>query len=487
MYYLLALLAGVLNALSFSPFDWWPLLVPSFATLFWMWLQSSSSKSFWLGLVFGIGQFGVGASWVYVSIQSFGGMPPVLAGLCVAVFVIILSLFAGATGWCQGLFQRHSHLSRLVFIVPLTYLLFEWVRGWIFSGFPWLTTGYAFLETPLAGLAPIGGVYIVSLIVLISIGTLASLLIVVDRKTVGIAFLLTLIWGGSWFANSYSWTKSQGHIINVAILQNNIDLLDKWNPVRRNEILEEYLQISDAHRDKDLIVWPEGAVPDYLNNLPKEFWQRLENHPSDFAFGGLYQPENTDRYHNTIAAVGDKVLLYSKQHLVPFGEYFPMQKLLGPILKYLTIPMSNFSPWESKQAPLPLAGINFAASICYEDAFPGEWRNQVPTAGALINVSEDMWFGDSFAPHQRLQMAQFRARETERPMVRSSNNGLSSLIDWQGQVQVIAPQFEKAVVVGKIQPRSGVTPYVQYGNYPALILAIILLIPAILFGRRAVR
>lgn len=186
-------------------------------------------------------------------------------------------------------------------------------------------------------------------------------------------------------------------------------------------------------------------------------------------------------------AVNHRVTVYSKQHLVPFGEFFPMQQQLDPILKYLTIPMADFTPWPDTQRPLEVAGVKAAASICYEDAFPQEWRNQVASSGILVNVSEDMWFGNSLAPHQRLQMARFRAREFERPMVRSSNNGLSSLIDWKGKIDVITPQFEKAVAVGIVQPRQGETPYARFGDLPTQVLSVFLLLSALLFGRRRLR
>jgi apolipoprotein N-acyltransferase len=161
-----------------------------------------------------------------------------------------------------------------------------------------------------------------------------------------------------------------------------------------------------------------------------------------------------------------------------------MQWLLGPLVDKLNIPMSNFSHWPQLQKPLHAAGHAFAASICYEDAFPGEWRNQVPASGFLLNVSEDMWFGDSLAPHQRLQMARFRSLESGRPMVRASNNGLSSLIDWSGEVVAIAPQFQVAAVTASMQPRSGVTPYTLYGNYPVLMLMAALGVLGMLFGGR---
>ena len=480
MNYLLALGAGVLSVGAFAPFRWWWLFLVAMGILFLLWEQADRGRAFRLGLVFGLGQFGAGVYWVYVSIQTFGGMPPVLAGICVFGLVFVLALFPAISGWLQAWFGGAGRAVRLGVLIPVLWLLTEWTRGWIFSGLPWLSAGYAFLDTPLAGLAPVGGVYLVGLIALATVGAVLGMI----RQLSPAAFLAALVpiggWVAGWVLDGHAWSAPQGDRIEVAVIQNNVPLLEKWEEGNRDAIISEYLARSFEHLDKDLVVWPEGAVPDYLENLPPGFWDVLLGHPADFAFGTLHQPPPGTAYYNTLVAVSDGLRLYNKQHLVPYGEFFPMQDLLDPILKYLTIPMADFSPWQSPQEPLPMAGHLAAASICYEDAFPHEWRHQVPEAGFLINVSEDMWFGDTLAPHQRLQMARFRAREAERPMIRSSNNGLSSLINWRGRITEVAPQFEKAVVTGSVQPRTGTTPFVRYGDLPAMILAALMLLAGLL-------
>ena len=487
MSYLVALLAGVLSVLAFSPFEWWFLLAPAFMLLFLVWYRAGPFKAFRLGFVFGLGQFGAGVSWVYISIQSFGGMPPLLAALCVFGLVVWLSLFPAFAGLIQGFFQRWGFLTRVGVIMPISFVVFEWLRGWVITGLPWLSTGYAMLPTSLSGLAPLGGVYLVGLAALVSIGVLMAIIRDTNGRTVTAMVLVAGGWIGSVALDLHTWSVPDGEPIQVALIQNNVALQDKWREDRQLQIIKDYVESSARHGDKDLVVWPEGAIPDYIENLSPQFWQALKQHPADFAFGALHQPEKNGSYYNTVATVSARNMLYNKQHLVPFGEFFPFQQLLDPILKHLTMPMADFSSWSSPQPPLEIAGTTAAASICYEDAFPHEWRRQVPRAGFLLNVSEDMWFGNSLAPHQRLQMAQFRSRESERPMVRSSNNGLSSLISWQGDVYEVAPQFERAVVEGEVQPRRGETPYVRFGDLPALIAAGILLMFGLLFGYRSLR
>ena len=482
---LLAVVAGVLNALSFAPFDWWPLCLLSIAILFSLWLSSSRSAATWYGFVFGLGMFGLGISWMYVSIHTFGGMPAVIAGLCVLLLVMIMSLFPAVTGLVQGYFSSRSMSARTILIMPATWLMFEWLRGWIFTGLPWLTTGYAMLDTPLAGLAPVGGVYLVSILTLITAGVVVALIINLSLGNLLLSLLLALGWITGWQISGARWTQPEGEKISVAIIQNNVPLMLKWDSSRSNQIVADYLEQSARHQDVDLVVWPEAAVPDYLDRIPEEVWRIIREHPADFIFGVLYRKkfDGEWKYFNSIAAVNHQVTLYNKQHLVPFGEYFPLKWLIQPVVDMLDIPMSDFSRWQQPQGTLHVAGNSFAASICYEDAFPEVWRSQVAASGILINVSEDMWFGDSLAPHQRLQMARFRSLESGRPMIRSSNNGLSSVISWKGEVTAIAPQFVKTVVTARVQPRTGMTPYMLYGNYPALILAVVLLLLG-LFGRR---
>ena len=480
---LLALSAGVLNALAFEPFGWWPLALISLMLLFYLWL-GQNSRPFRLGLCFGLGQFGVGISWTYVSIHTYGGMPPLIAAACIVLLVLYLSLYPALAGLLQQWFQPRRQALRLVFIMPAVWLGFEWLRGWLLTGLPWLTTGYALLDTPLGNAAPLGGVYAVSLIALMTAGAAVNLLLTSSARDVLFAGLVAAIWLLAWQARYWVWSTPVGEPIRVALVQNNVPLEYKWEARHRQQIIDDYVRVSRRYPDTDLIVWPEAAVPDYLDNLPPSFWHQLEQHPADFIFGLIYRqgPPDSRRYYNSLIAFGSQTSLYHKQHLVPFGEYFPLQWLLQPLIDLLTIPLSNLSAWPTGQPPLQAAGVRLAASICYEDAFPLEWQNQVPTAGLLINVSEDRWFGDSLAPHQRLQMARFRVRETERAMLRSANSGLSAVIDWNADVLHQAPQFARAVVTARVQPRTGVTPYVAYGDLPALLSALLIFFCAWLFG-----
>jgi apolipoprotein N-acyltransferase len=271
--------------------------------------------------------------------------------------------------------------------------------------------------------------------------------------------------------------QAVGEPIEVAVIQNNISLKDKWQSGQAHVIATRYFEASRPLSGVDLIVWPEGALPAYLDQISAGFLNALHQHPSDFLIGLL---ERSDRvagsdYYNAALGIGEQTSLYRKHQLVPFGEYLPLAPLLGWLLDYLNIPMSDFSAGPGQQAPLPLAGQQIGVSICYEDAFSTRINTALPDATVLANLSEDAWFGDSLAPHQRLQMARARALETGRPMIRSSNNGLSSLIGPDGVVNALAPQFETAIVRGTVQPMTGLTPAVRYGNLPVGLACLFLL------------
>ena len=491
----IALCAGALNVLGFAPFGWWWVGLLSLGVLFGLWLDASRKRAAQLGFCYGLGLFGCGISWMYVSLSTYGGMAWGLAGFCIAVLVAGMALYPAMVGYAQACFARLPAGARLVCVSPALWLGVEWLRGWLLSGFPWLTSGYAMLDTPLANFAPLGGVYLVSLLALVSVGAGVRVLLGWRSRRRGAlpagALPLTLVvalWLGGWLLGGTDarWSAPHGTVIRVALIQNNVALGDKWLPDRAADIVRDYLRMSEqVGADADLVVWPEAALPDYLDRAPPELLRQLRQHPADFIVGVLTRAEIAGeiRHYNSIAAFTPQSLqLYRKQHLVPFGEYMPLRAIFAPLFATLQIPMSNFSPWRGYQAPLRAAGTTFAASICYEDAFPQKWRAQVPHSGLLINLSEDAWFGDSLAPHQRLQMARFRALESQRSMLRASNNGLSAVIDWRGEIQQVAPQFARAVVVAYAQPRRGLTPYIRYGNLPALGLALLLVCGGLAFS-----
>lgn len=473
-----ALTAGALTVLSFGPFNqfWLGLLGP--AVLFYLWLGEAPRAAFLTGLAFGAGLFGVGVSWVYVSMNVYGNMPGPLAALAVLLFVLLLSSFPAVVGLLQAR-SRAPSVVQACLVIPACWTLAEWVRGWFLTGFPWLSLGYGQIGGMLANVAPWSGVFGVTLLSTVCSGLLV---VMVDRgdsrRRLIAAGVFLLIWAGAWNAGSLTPIREQGAPLKVAVVQGNVPLARKWDPAGQESILDMYLELSAAHQDRHVVVWPEAALPFFLDQLPAQFWRALESHPADFVTGILERTvDGTPRQtYNSILAVADERALYRKAHLVPFGEFLPFPSLMSWLIDYLEIPMSDFSAWNGHQPALTIAGVPTAVSICYEDAFQDEVRRGLGNANMMINVSEDSWFGDSLAPHQRLDMARMRALENGRPMIRAGNSGISAVVDHEGTVIARTPQFERTVLLAEVQPTKGVNPYVVFGSSPVVALCILVIV-----------
>lgn len=460
--------------------EFFPLALALPAVLFALWLSGSPGRAAWRGFLFGAGTFGVGTSWVYVSLHHYGNMPVALAGLTVALFTAALAAFPAAVGWVQARLARARDWRHTLLLVPALWVLAEWTRGWILTGFPWLNLGYSQVPGPLAGLAPWVGVYGVSWATALS----AALIVqgVRERRHLLTRYLpaLALLWGVTALAGKVSWSEPAGDPLRVALVQANIPLALKWREEYRRSILERYAALSASVRAADLIIWPEAAMPAYLDEIDPAFLERLrtraENEGSDFLVGVVERDRARGAFYNSVVSIGATPGVYRKQHLVPLGEYLPFKPIMHWLLDYLEIPMSDFSSGSRDQPPLRAAGHRIGVSVCYEDAFGQEVIRQLPAAHVLVNVSEEAWFGDSLAPHQRMQMAQMRALESARFMLRAANTGPSGVIDPHGRVRARTPQFERYVLTAEIQPLTGSSPYVRLGNWPVVTAAAVLVL-----------
>lgn len=468
----LALSAGVLTPLAFAPFNLFPLALLAPAVLFVTWHEASAARAAWRGFLYGFGLFGIGVSWVYVSLHTHGNMPAPLAGFAVVLFVAVLASFPAAAGLLQARFSALAPGWRLALIAPALWVLFEWARGWFLTGFPWLNLGYSQTDTALAGLAPWLGIYGVSLAVAVTAGLLAATW--ADRRRGWRLYLplAALLWAGAWLAGQPSWVQPAGSSIRVALVQANVPLSIKWRPEYRAAIVNRYVELSQGVSRADLFVWPEAAAPGYFDQIAPGLVPRLEGiareRGADFLVGTVERDTRAATYYNSVVALGRTGGVYRKRHLVPFGEFLPLPGLLGWLLEYLHIPMSNFSAGGRNQPLIHAAGHTIGVSVCYEDAFGEEVIDALPQATLLVNVSEDSWFGNSLAPHQRIQMARLRALEAGRPMVRAANTGPSVAIDHAGRVYARSPQFQSHVLTVAVQPMTGVTPYARYGNLPVI-------------------
>ncbi|MEX0371985.1 apolipoprotein N-acyltransferase [Spiribacter roseus] len=469
----LALAAGGLLSLGFAPFDWiWTPFVTLAAIFAAVSVLSSLRAVLATAYAFGLGYAGSGVYWIYHSIADYGGGPlagGVATGVLVALFALIPTL-ALAGGWWLGAGDRRR--SRLL-ALPLVWVAIEWVRSWLATGATWLSVGYTQIDTPLAALAPVAGVYGVSLAVVLIAGVLADAIVSPRPQRAGLALgTVALIAAAAWALDD-EWTRPVDAPLSVSILQGNIDQARKWDPDERGAILREYLQMSRARLGDDLIIWPETALPvfyrqarQWLDPLARE----ARAAGSELVLGAPVA--RGDRRYNAVVVAGEPPRYYFKRHLVPFGEYVPFRDIAGGILDFVGTPLGDFTAGRSA-APLTAAGHELGVSICYEVTFGAEVAAALPAADLLLNVSNDAWFGHSSAPWQHLQMARMRALETGREMIRATNTGVSAIIGADGGLRRMGPLFEAAVLTATVQPYQGTTPYGRAGDWPlvGLVLA----------------
>jgi apolipoprotein N-acyltransferase len=485
---LLALLAGALLPLAFAPIALYPLAVFAPALLFLLWLDAAPRRALWRGFLFGLGQFGVGVSWVYVAIHDFGHSGVPLAMFLTALFVAVLALFPALLGYLAARFLRGPDWQRLVILFPAAWTLIEWLRGWILTGFPWLNLGYSQIDAPLRGFAPLVGAYGVTLAVALSAGLLAVLALPGRRAWLFALTGLAVLWLGGALLTRIDWTEASGPPLRVSLVQGNIPQDAKWSPELVQRTLDLYADLTRRHWDSRLILWPEAAITAFYHEVAGDYLPELareaRSHNTDIVLGIPVREPGTRRYFNSLFAMSERPGFYHKRHLVPFGDYLPLEDFLRGLIRFFDLPMSGFSSGPEGQPLLQAAGQKIASAICYEDIFGEELIAALPEATLLVNATNNAWYGNSFAPHQHLEMSRLRALETGRYMLRVTTNGVSAIIDARGKILGRSPQFETYVLTGEAVPRSGATPYVRAGNLPVILLVLGIVIYAVWAARR---
>jgi apolipoprotein N-acyltransferase len=488
-------LLGSATVLGFAPFYLWPVPLLTLAALAWLIERAGGAwRAAGLGYAFGFGFFITGVSWVFVSMHQYGGMSMPLAAFATSFFCAYLALFPAAAAWLTARAAR-AHVGqgwRLALVFPAAWTLAEWVRGWMFTGFPWLAIGYSQSPGgPLSGYAPIVGAHGVGLLAALSAGLLAWWHPWHRAGAGGIKRALThpalvslvVVWAAALGLKPVAWTVAVGEPVSVSLAQGNIKQDMKWRAEALRETLDTYLELTRSSSAR-LILLPETAVPLFDVNVPAGYLDLLAAHAQ--ANGGdilLGIPELVDgtpaRYYNSVISLGTNPRQsYRKHHLVPFGDYFPQWTFITWVMNAMDIPMSSFSRGDADQKPIEAAGQRIAVNICYEDVFGEEIIRQLPAATILANFTNDAWWGDSAASEQHLQMAQMRSQETGRYMLRATNTGVTAIIDERGRVLESAPEFVTTVVNGQAQGFSGSTPYARWGNWPALALLAVMLVTA---------
>ena len=468
---------------AFAPFGFYPVALLTFSWLAHAWRSRAPRDCARLGFAFGLGLFGAGVSWVYVSLHTFGGMPPVLAAAATLIFCAFLALFPAAAGWLQARLPTDAAV-RACLVIPAAWTLFEWLRSWILTGFPWLSLGYAAVGWPMQGYAPVGGVFALSFLTLALAGMLALVATRAPRRVHWLAALVVVVAGGEALRH-VEWSVARAAPLTVALLQGNIEQSLKFDPARYERTLETYARLAEDARAR-LIIFPETAVPRFLDQVDRGYLRRLDalaqRNGGDLLLGVPTRRSGAEFFNSVISLGVSPIQVYHKVHLVPYGEFVPPG--FAWTLRLVNIPMSDFSRGTRGQQPLAVAGEEVAVNVCYEDAFGDEIAAQLPQATLLVNVSNVAWFGDSLAPAQHLQIARLRAIETARMHLAATNTGITAVIDRDGEVLARLAQFTEGRLETSAQGYTGATPYVRLRDWPIVLASLGVLVAAALIARR---
>lgn len=470
---LVALAAGALLACGFAPLQWWPLAIISPAVLMWLWDGAKPREAACLGFWFNAGTFTAGTYWLYVSIHIFGEAPVYVAAVLMIALVSIMGLYHAALGYVVARWLPERGALRWLVIVPAAWLLMEWWRGWFLSGFSWLSLGYSQTDTWLAYLAPIAGVYGISAVLLACAGALTTLVLGNRQARIVAAIVLAAPWLLAAALGAVEWTHPSGAPVTVAVVQGAISQDQKWLDSNKQTTLDLYQRLTETALGTRLIVWPESAPTDPANEIVPyitDMYREARSHHSALVFGVIRPSDDGENWYNSILALDDSMAWYSKNHLVPFAEFFPVPHYVRSWLRLHSLPYSDFARGGADQPPLPAGGLKLGATICYEDAYGSSMINVLHSADALVNVTNDAWFGHSSARHQHFQIARMRAIEAGRYMVRAANDGISGVIGPHGEVIARAPEFIPYVLKSAVTPRRGLTPYAYVGNWPIVSL-----------------
>ena len=483
---LLAFALGGLLSAAFAPFGIFPLGVLCPAALLLLWEGATPRRAAGLGFWFGAGTFLAGTYWLYTSVHVFGKAPLWVAILLMLSLVAIMGVYHAVVGYLAARWLPRSGLIRWLLALPALWVTVEWLRGWLFSGFPWLALGYSQIDSWLAGFAPLVGVYGLSLLVMISAGALVAVIREKGTARAMAVMVVVLLWGAGAGFTRFDWTTRTGDPLSVSLVQGAISQDLKWQEDNRNATLVLYRELTKRALGNRIVVWPEAALPalahevqDYLDTLRRE----ARGRGSDLVIGLLRYDLERREYRNSIQAMSDGSTWYDKRRLVPFGEFFPVPAFVRSWMRLMSLPYVDMTAGAPQQPPLRAGGQKLGATICYEDAYGSQQLAVLKEATLLVNVSNDAWFGDSTAPHQHLEIARMRALEAGRSMLRATNDGITAVIGADGRVLDRIPQFQPGVLTAVVEPRTGLTLYARTGNLPVIAWCVAGLVLGLLVAR----
>ncbi|MGB1322312.1 MAG: apolipoprotein N-acyltransferase [Vibrio gallaecicus] len=491
---LAAVFVGALTTLAFAPYQIWPIAILSPALLLFLINNQSARSALWIGYAWGFGQFASGISWVYVSIDGFGGMPLAANLFLMALLVGYLAIYSGLFSWGLNRYFPSNNLSRFFLAAPALWLITDWLRGWVMTGFPWLWLGYSQIDAPMGSFAPIGGVELITLAIIISASAITYSAI---NKSWSLLLIPMVILSTGFGIRNVEWvTPNPEKTTSVALIQGNVDQDLKWLPSQRWPTIMKYTDASRQNWDADIIIWPEAAIPAFELEIPS-FLSNLDSaakmNNSAIITGVLNQSDDS-KYYNSILSLGvnpygdytyDPNERYHKHHLLPFGEFVPFEDILRPLAPFFNLPMSSFSRGNFVQQNVVANGRHLAPALCYEIIFNEQVRQNITDdTDFILTLSNDAWFGRSIGPLQHMEIARMRALELGKPLIRSTNNGVTAVTDHKGKIIEQVPQFETAILKAELTSTDGQTPYRIVGTWPLYILVALSMVIAFINRRK---
>lgn len=499
---LIALFAGLLVPFSLSPHNYKSLAFVSIILLLFAINKTSIKQAIKKGYLYGLGSFGYGVSWIFISIHDHGNATVILAGIL--TMLLICGILAFYPAIKLGLYKyledhktkNNKSSSKALSIINLAsiWVLIDWLQGWLFTGFPWLYLGYSQTNGLLAGYAPILSVFGLTWLIIFLAGLLYlllknTLLFIKNNKfqyninySLNYLIVIVMIFTMGASLNTIQWTSKNKETENIILIQGNIPQENRWDLKLFEHNIAIYENLTANFWENNTIIWPEGAVNlplPYSQKLIDKWHQQALNNNSTLIIGIPNLANQKNQFFNSIIALGNGNGLHNKNKLVPFGEYVPLETLLRGLISFFDLPMSNFISGASENPHFNLLNsnsINWMPFICYEIAYPDYVIEHAKNGNAIITISNDSWFGDSIGPWQHLQLAQMRALETAKPVIRATNNGVTAIIDQHGKITNQIPQFESGVLKDKINGYTGMTPIMYYGVNSIILLCFVLIL-----------
>ena len=488
---------GALHVLPFVHTEAWWLQLAAVALLVWRLDRAAPAHAAWLGWAFGTAWIAGGTWWLFVSMHRYGGLPAPLAALAVAALAAALALYLALAAAAYARWRRgHALADALLFAA--VWLAAELARGVLFTGFPWVASGYAHVDAPLAALAPWVGVYGIGFAAAAVAAALAGLLpgapARAARGTAAVLAVAALVAAVALGAREFS--RPAGRL-DVTLVQTNVPQDRKF---AADHLPEAMAWLAQALRDARgaLVVAPETAIPllpSQLEQFDPAFWPALQAHfgaPGRALLVGVPLGDFDAGYTNSVVALSAAgTYRYDKHHLVPFGEFVPWG--FRWFVDLMHIPLGDFARGPANAPSLAFAGQRIAPNVCYEDLFGEELARRFadPAAAPTIfaNVSNIAWFGDTVAVPQHLHISRLRALEFQRPMLRATNTGATAVIDHRGRVTYWLEPFTRGVLDGSVEGREGLTPYARWasrvGLWPLALLTLLAVAAAVAWPRRS--